>query len=433
MNEKSPDPRVRPSATPPPARAPQRKTPAPSPIKRPVDRANASPPNPVPPNASPAKRTPGAESLGKKPASPSSPVRKTIAKPPVKTARTDAASPSPNPGKPQPQPSRETGKNPGTLVQKYPPRKGGLLRSRLIRTDTISQVYYKLSEKHELKKYIAGIVILSILIIATVVGYSRLWNDQNQSSTIVKAIDEGMTSLLNDKLEEARSSLQISLDIYRSYHIDNPKVWWKRDAPLFIRMLKSAQGWRSLGDYKNGLLTFEAVAQHNTTGYKSSVGEQMETELTEFINGSHWSPEEMKEIYLYMLEIPPSSWGSSDILLIRATERLGLSVFPLADRLKNANLVIYGTPAPMRLVQDESMTVNVIRAYKVDSLPETVALKLSSDLSLTTRQRLLWYSKANQKCMIFAKNPKEPTVGNSESVVLSEPYIVDEFNRLYKE
>lgn len=425
MNETNSDTKVPGGKTPAPTKAPIKKTPAAPPPKRPT----GAPPS----SAAPARKSPNSAVAGEKTAAGAAPIQKTIAKAPTRPVRAKAVKQLESPKKSQLQTdSKPINKFPAP-TQKYPSRKTGVLRRRTIRTDTISQTLYKLSEKRTLAKYIIGISILSFLFLAVSGGYLWFWSDQNQSSAIVKAIDDGMTSLLNDQLQEARSSLQISLDRYRTYHAENPKLWWKRDAQLFIRMLRSAQGWRSLGEYKNGLLTFEAVAQHNTAGPSSWVGAQMEAELAEFFDASHWTPDEMKEMYLYLLEIPPSSWDKSDILLIRATERQGLVVFPLADRLKNANVILYGTPAPMRTFQDDSLLVNVIRYYKVDSLPETVALKLSPDLSLPARQRLLWYSEANRNCMIFAQNSKQPTLENLESVVLSEPYVVDEFNRLYND
>ncbi|MBN2328009.1 MAG: hypothetical protein JXR73_12720 [Candidatus Omnitrophica bacterium] len=250
---------------------------------------------------------------------------------------------------------------------------------------------------------------------------------------ILHSVDQGFAALEENRIEEASNHLQKALDAYNTYHIQHPGLWWKRDTKIFISMLKSTQGWRKLGDFRQGLLTFESVAAHNSEGLNSWVGVQMESDMMEFINSSHWTDEQIASMNSFIQKMPLSSWGDQALLLIRASERVGLNVVSMKERLEDLDFLIYGVPKPMTTRGDDKLNVDAIRYYYIDRKIAFETVALPDSLPAYVRERLFWYSRVNRECLVFVKNPDQPTIQSLNDILLSESRNVEEFNRFYRE
>ncbi|MGC9328652.1 MAG: hypothetical protein ACP5I1_13530, partial [Candidatus Hinthialibacter sp.] len=292
-------------------------------------------------------------------------------------------------------------------------------------------IQYRLAQSKNFRKNLIRGAFLLIPILLIIIGIAMIFQSNPKVLTILHSVEQGFVSLEENRLEEASQHFQKALDAYNTYHIQHPALWWKREAKIFINMLKSTQGWRRLGDFRRGLLTFESVAAHNSEGLNSWVGAQMESDLMDFIDPSHWTDEQTASMNSFIQKMSLDKWKDHALLLIRASERVGLQVVPMKERLKDADFLVYGMPKPMITKDDATWSVNPIRYYYVDRkvTPETIALP--ETLPVHVRERLFWYSKANRECLIFVKNPEQPAIRGLNDILLSEQRNVEEFNRIY--
>ncbi len=276
-------------------------------------------------------------------------------------------------------------------------------------------------------------LILLLPITAVIIGALWKWSFQIQTNEIIQWVFLGENALESGRKEEAAEYYQKALDRYISYHMDRPEFWWQRDAQVFTAMFQTARGWRRLGDFRRGLQTFQQIALHNSRGIDSWVGRQMQEEIGTFLDRENWTDEELREIYQGLMEAPPSTWGSCSRALIMAAERLSLYFTPMQQRLETADMVIYGTPSGGKSGEGGEIVVDAISIYYVDRPVGTMTIQIAPEMPESTRERLDWYIQERPRCLFFVKNPDRPVLQNLEGIILSEPYSVEEFNRLYRE
>lgn len=403
--------------------------PAPAPPAKPVDR-------PVPPSKTGNKPTPASNTPSKKTGSPPVKVGVKPAPSPTKSVVEKRVVPS-GPEKRPPVPPANALKKKVETPAPSPPktglRKTPFRRRRVERSDTISQIQYQMARKRMSFRSLRFALILLLPIAAVIIGAQWKWSIQIQTNQIVQWVFHGEAALENDRKEEAAEYFQKALDQYISYHMDRPEFWWQRDAQVFTAMFQTAQGWRRLGDYHRGLQTFQHIALHNSRGIDSWVGRQLQEEIETFLDWENWTDEELREIYQGLMEAPPSTWGSCSRALIMASERLSLYFTPMQQRLEAADMIVYGTPSKGANREDYDIEVDAISIYYVDRPAGALTIQIAPEIPAAARERLEWYIQERPRCLFFVKNPERPVLQNLEGIILSEPYSVEEFNRLYRE
>ncbi len=327
---------------------------------------------------------------------------------------------------------KTTAKTTSTSLPKKSLPKINIPKHRSGRSDTISKIYYRIAEKQLFKRNLIRGILIVFPILALVWSITWYWNDRVQGQIIMKSVDQGLIALENDHIEEATTLFQRALDHYALYHIKNPGFWRQRDNQMFSAMLRTTHAWRSLGNYHNGLLTFQLVAQHSSKGMQSWVGRQMEEDITHFFKKEHWTDEEFQAIYDSIKRKKIETWGTCGIQLIHAIEQAGLRAAPMQQRMEEAKMIVYCTPLPMEHIDADKLNIEGITYYFIDKLPGSMEISISPYFPTEDRERLFWYSNENRKCLLFINRAENPAIKEIENIILSEPYSVDEFNLLYK-
>jgi glucan-binding YG repeat protein len=314
-----------------------------------------------------------------------------------------------------------------SVLKKNSPKRG------FGRSDTISKIYYRIAKKELLKRnVIRGILILfPIFILAWSISW--YWNDRIEGQIIMRSVDQGLIDLENDRIEEATTLFQRALDRYSLYHIKNPALWRQRDNQMFSAMLRTTHAWRSLGNYYNGLLAFQLVAQHDSKGMDSWVGRQMDEDINHFFKKEHWTDEEFQAIYARIKRKKIETWGTCDIQLIHAIEQAGLRAVPMQKRMEDSEMIVYCTPLPMDNAEADKLNIKGITYYIIDKLPGPMEINIAPNFPAEDRERLFWYSNQNRKCLLFINRAENPAITSIEDIILSEPYSVNKFNLLYKD
>ena len=83
--------------------------------------------------------------------------------------------------------------------------------------------------------------------------------------------------------------------------------------------------------------------------------------------------------------------------------------------------------------KDGEIDVDAISIYYVDQPVGTITIQTAPEMPESARKRLDWYLQERPRCLFFLQNPDRPVLQSLEGIILSEPYSVEEFNRLYRE
>lgn len=309
------------------------------------------------------------------------------------------------------------------LPRKLRPERGG----------PISQVYYRQVKRRLRNEKIRSLLIL--LVSAGALGLIIYWYGINQSQSLeIKGLaDAGLTLLEKNRYPEAASYLRAALEKYSVHHADHPGWWMESDAVLFSLMIRVARGFGRLGDYENGLGAFEQVSRHNAQGPNNWVGRLVDKELVDFISRDHWTDSAMPAIYTYLSQMDPESWKTGAIFQARVTERAGLYVVPMSERLQQADGVVYGKPRPMENPLADEMEVDAIRFYKIEHQSGKTVIRVPPEMGEADRRRLMWYSKSDRECLVFVKFEEHSLVlTGREGILLSEIHNVDIFNTYFR-
>lgn len=340
---------------------------------------------------------------------------------------------------------------PVLLKADFPGRASRRRSRRVVRTDTISGIYYRIARQRMKRRAAWYTGIFLVLLVFAVLGIGFFAVNRAKTAQILHWVSNGLEMLRFDQVDEAEASFDQALAVYRHYHVWYPDLWWKSDALVFHAMLRAAQGYRSLGLYQKGLDVFQVVALHNTRGLHTWVGRMMKEGLDEFVDESHWSLRDMNAIYEILLQTPPAYWGASEALVVHATEKVGLVVWPMRERFRTlravmswtpgpknyawfferavteTGVVIYGTPQPME-PGDVYCMVDGMRFYFVEHLPGPVPL-FFAPMPESHLARLQWYCRTNQPCLIFGiMRDFQFFLTRIDGILLCEPGTVEQFN-----
>lgn len=298
-------------------------------------------------------------------------------------------------------------------------------------TRTIPPSYYRRIARKFQKRFafhcsvLVGFVLFLGLVLV-IYGMTR-W----ERSVIVEKVTQALSDLQADRLKEAQSQLEESLQLFTEYQPKPSVQQWSQNIQLYNYMLRAGMAFRSLGDYRKALDTYQQVASRNRKGIDTALGSELADQVKQLIDHERWSPDEMKGIYNYLRDMPPNSWSPCDTLLIVATEMAGLKILPMSERYEQAEIVTYGIPAPMQSLDDERFRVDGAQYYRVDRLPSPIEMIVPAELTPKDRRRLQWYSECGRACLVFGKNTDRGGVKliGIEGVLLSDTHTVELFNR----
>ncbi|RJP33484.1 MAG: tetratricopeptide repeat protein [Candidatus Omnitrophota bacterium] len=259
---------------------------------------------------------------------------------------------------------------------------------------------------------------------------------RSEQTQIMKLASAGLEALEGDHIEAAYDLFSKSMERYRNFYRGISTNLWQTNPLLFSTMLRVGQAWRSLGEYQKALEVFQDISLHDSKKPDPIIEKGMKEELVEFIDREHWSDQALNEIYQHLLQIDPKSWGNGDSLLVQLTERAGLSVTPMSERCANAKLIVYGIPEPDEKASDRYFSVRGQNYYLIDRLPGQIRFSRSR-FPQQFEKRLNWYLKQGRLCLIFGKNANEEgteaALTEIEGILLDEPYVIEEFNRIIPE
>ncbi len=321
--------------------------------------------------------------------------------------------------------------------QKEDEEKAGIFtQKREPRTEIISKIFYKQAHQKLFKQYFLHIFFL--LIIFLFAGYSiyGFANYRITESKIMNSATLGLEALGNDQLDKARSLFDQTLSMYRYLSTKYSPLFWRPTGQIYALMLRTAQGWRSLGNYPKALETFHYICMNLNYDPDLSLKSMLEENLIEFIDESHWGEETMSEIYHYLLQQDPSVWGELGEFHVQTTERAGLVAVPIRERYQKADVVVYGTPQIETESTEKIFSVDGIIFYKIDRVQGKIIFDYPA-LSETHQKHLDWYLKKNDPCLIFGQNVdeegKKATLNSIHGILSSESYVVDDFNSLIQQ
>ncbi len=301
------------------------------------------------------------------------------------------------------------------------------------RRGPISQIHYRQIKRRMGREKIRALLIL--LVLAGALGLAIFWYGSNQKQGLeIKGLaDTGLTLLEQNRYSEAAGYLRAALERYSGYHADHPEWWMESDAVLFSLMIRAARGFGRMGDYENGLRAFEQAARHNAQGPDNWVGRLIDSELVEFIGRDNWPEADRPAIYACLTRMDPESWKTGAIFQARVTERAGLYVVPMSERLRQADGVAYGKPRPLEDPWANEMEMDAIRFYQIEHRPGRIVIRFPLGLPDYGRRRLAWYAKSDRECLVFVKFEGHTLVLTGlEGILLSEIHNVDIFNTYFR-
>ncbi len=278
---------------------------------------------------------------------------------------------------------------------------------------------------------IINFFVLIILAMGIGMIFYSYGQEASQKHTIMQSAINGLKALEQENLELAANQFDKALRQFRTYHPNPTRYQWNADAKVYALMFKVAQGYRSLGDYKNSIETYGEVAKRNIKGRKMWVAEQLFSGLSDTVESERWSDRELQEMYQFMLNIDPHTWKHGDYFQVWATELVGLRIIPMEERYSNADLIAYGLPQPMLSLKDKTLRVHAERFYRTERLPSAIEFTIPSNMNETLRKRLQWYGEAEFGCLVFGSNTSSaPVLDGIEGIVLSDHHTVGPFNEL---
>ncbi len=333
------------------------------------------------------------------------------------------SSKSSSPGSKEPPPSLET-KEQSTTQE---PR-----AQRYVPTHTISRNQYCQSTTRLQRRTLVNVISFSFMTLIALICIALFIFDRYRRGQIFDHANAAMAALEQDQNKRALNHMNQALDIYSRYHVLKPEFWWNGDGSLFTLMLRVAQGYRALGEYEEGIETFRQVCLHNSEGEGNWVANKIYEELLDFTEKDHWLDRECSAIYEHLLQQSPEDWGTGEIVLIRATEWMGLNAISMDERFQRAEFAAYAEPFERPSIQKENVfSMKVIRYYIVDRLPEILDLHLAQSMKDYERERFLWYMNSNRKCLLFGRFVGDGALFDGvANILLSEKENVERFNRV---
>ena len=296
---------------------------------------------------------------------------------------------------------------------------------------TIPKLYYSQIKRFVLKRRMTQVFVLVFMAIACFGAIRWVAVEFGERTKILRAVSDGMQQLENSHLPEAGDQFRRALDLYLIYQAS----WFNhlrfRDGLVETTLIRAAQGWRSIGDYKEGFEVFQQICLNKPHGKSSWLDNTLQESLTEFVGGEHWDENEYKEMYSWLLQQDPASWGNGSILQIRATEWVSLRAIPVTKRFEEAGIVILGVPSPEEGGEKDLFRYDAQFFYKEDQFPGEVHIVIGPALGEAERKRLDWYVQKKYKCLLFCRLDGERYMLNRmDGIMLSENPFVEEFNRV---
>lgn len=303
--------------------------------------------------------------------------------------------------------------------------------SRALSTRTLSKNLYRKASGKQLNRRAIQILCLFVFLGLGAGWFGFIYIDQSTVFLIMEKSDKGLEALHDDDMDVAKDNFQTALLAFTSYN-KTRNAWWRRpDTQLVPQMLRVAKGWGVVGDYQNALETFRQTALFLPDSVNSWQMDEFKKRFDEFLSPEFWSQTDAATLYRLMISADPDAWGNAGPYLIEMSERVGFWLSPMYQRVRDANIIIYGTPRAVSDGKGGEFAVDAEIIYKAQRDPGMVYIKPIEEFLPIEQQRLEWYLSCSEKCIIFAATKEDHIQLNSiEGILVSRPSIVEEFNSI---